>query len=368
MTGWIIASRTFRAGAAAALLAGVCILSPAAWAGVQSIDVLADITGDSPADAQQKATDYAQKRAFFLLLSKLAPEKAATIAKSLSDQQVLSNIRGYEVIQDKLDGNRYIANYRVSVSEDMIERLLTKDTPQADAGDPSHILLLPVYTDEHQHTMLWEPENMWRSMVNSTALERGEGLLLVPYGDPIDMQAADAATILSSSYDALKQMADRYGAQEIVIAHAQVQPNATPAALKISLRRLGSHFDKTKDLYMEAQSDTDSAESIFPGAAQAMTEQLKEIARYYRGDQEKRIADAKQLKVQASFRRLSDWVQMQQSLAKLPRVIKLQVDQISVQSAQATLFYDGTPEAMMQIMQANGLHVSTQGDVLMLAM
>lgn len=354
---------------AALLVSAVCTISAVnAHAGVQSIEVLADVTGDSPVDAQQKAIDYAQKRAFFLLLDKLAPEKALSIAKSLSDQQIMSNIRGYEVVQDKIDGNHYIAQYKVSVSEDMIQRLLVSDQPDAATDAATPILVIAAYTDSQQRTSLWEPENIWRSIVASSVLENGEGLLVVPYGDPVDMQTTDASTVLSYNYEQLAAMAGRYGAQEIVIAYARTVSDKNPPGLAMSLRRLGSGFDKTKDMYLEVAKEGDAPESLLAPAAQTMTEQLKEIARYYRGDQEKRIADAKTLRVRADFRRLSDWVQMQQSLAKLPRVIRLKVDKVNIQSAEATLYYEGTPEGMQQIMQANGLHITPQGDVLYLAM
>ena len=356
-------------GLAAFLWAAALLLAPvSATAGVQTIEVLADITGESPLDAQQKAVDYAKKRAFFLLLAKLAPEKAETIARSLSDEQIYANVRGYEVVQDKLEGNHYLANYKVSVSEDLIQRLLVSDAPAMDNSQANPMVVVPVFTDAQGRTLLWEPDNIWRSMMNSVALERGEGLLLMPYGDPTDTHTTDGSTVLSYGYEPLEPLAKRYGGGEIVVAHAQVKADKQPAGLLITLRRLGPGFDKLKDIYFETDGLEQTPESLMPEAARSISDQLKEVARYYKGDEEKKIINAKQMRVRSSFRRLSDWVQMQTLLAGLPRVVRVKVDTISIQSAEATLYYEGTPEAMLEIMNVNGVRATPDGDVTTLQM
>lgn len=349
------------------LMLGGTGFSAPAFAGIESFDVLADITGNSPLDAQQKAVDYAKKRAFFLLLSKHAPDKAESIARGLSDEQINANVRGYEIIEDKLDGNHYVANYRVSVSEDLVQRLLVSDTPAAANDQASPMVIIPVYTKDGK-IMLWEPENLWRSLFSTIALERGEGLLLMPYGDPTDAATTNGSTVLSYDYEALKNLAARYGGHEIVVVHAQAKPDKSPPGLLITLRRLSPGFDKLKDVYFETDGKEQTPESLMPEAAKAIAEQLKEVARYYQGDEEKKIVNAKQLHVRSEFRRLGDWVKMQTLLSGLPRVVRVKVDNISIQSADATLYYEGTPEGMQQIMQAAGIHATPDGDVLRLSM
>lgn len=320
--------------------------------------VLADITGDSPVDAKEKAIDYAKKRAFFLSLAKLAPDKAENIAKSMSSEQIYGFIRGYQTAQEKVEGNRYVAEYRVTVSQDRIERLVVGDNSAAANANAKPVLVLPVLVDGGK-TLLWEPENAWRSLWNSVALERGENLLIMPYGDPEDIMITGSSTILSYGFASLKDMAKRYGTNEIVVVRALVIRDQNPASVRVTMRRLGEKIDKIKEMAFEVNNAGDAPESLLPDAARGVADQLKEIARLYEGEIEKSLANAKKLPLQIQFRRLGDWVKTEEALRKLPSVVKLDVGSISIQSAQATLYYNGTPETMQEIMEANDVNVAT---------
>lgn len=343
------------------MVLATALLAVPAQAGVEEIEVIADVTGANPVESQKMAIDYAKKRAFFLLLSKHNPEKAESIARSLNDVQIDQHIRGYQLVQDKVEGNRYIAQYQVSVSDDLVERLLVSEntTPGHEAANP--ILVIPVL-NANSEMLLWQDDNVWRSIWNGMALERGENLLIMPYGDPTDRAAINSATALSSRYEDLAALASRYGAREIVVALAEVNQDSSPPGVRVTLRRLSAELDKRKVTFYESPSAQDTPESALPSAARAVADELKDIARYYEGEEERRVANASTQKVQAQFRRLSDWVAMKSKLSQLPQVVRLDVDAIDIQTADATLYFNGSPDTMRQIMEANGLAVNPTGD------
>ncbi len=341
------------------LVWAIMIAPITAIAATEDVKVLADINGNSPVDAQNKAIDYAKKRAFFLTLAKLAPDKADAIAKSMTTEQIYGFIRGYQLTHEKADGNHYLAEYLVSVSTDRVGRLVVSDDTTATNENAKPVLVLPVLTDGDK-TLMWEPDNAWRSIWNSVALERGENLLIVPYGDPEDMTITDSATILGYGFSSLKDMAKRYGTNEIVVVRAQVIRDQTPARVRVTMRRLGEKLDKTKEVSFEVNNAGDAPESLLPNAARDVADQLKEIARLYEGEIEKKLANAKTIALQVEFRRLGDWVKTQDALRKLPGVVQLDVGSINIQSAQATLYYNGTPESLKEIMESNGLNVVTE--------
>lgn len=343
------------------------LIAPAALAAtVQQVEVIASVVGDSPLDAQEKAIDYAKKRAFFLTLSKFAPERAEEIATSLTSEQINSIVRGYELLEDKTyrdEPNRYLAKYKVSVSEPMVRRLIAGDSA-ANANDEANVLLiLPAYSGE-EGTLLWEPENVWRSLWGSVVLESGEGILLVPYGDPNDQLELNGASVLGAGYDALAPMLERYGAGEAVIVQATPLKDTQPPSLSVVLRRVGPDINKAKELRFETDGHNPTPETLLPTAAREAATQLKEIARTYQGAQLKRLANAKRMSIRAEFSRLSQWVSIQEKLEKLPRALELRVDQISIDSAQATLLYETTPEMMQEIMRAAGLFLEPRGEVM----
>jgi len=333
--------------------------APPVLADVQTFEILSDVEGSSPQDARDKALEYAKKRGFFLMLSKLAPEKAENIARALTTEQIYQYVRGYELLQDRGEANHYTAQYRISVSEDLVKRLISGDEkPKPLEVNP--VLMLPVL-DDRGHKMLWEGGNLWRSVWNKVALEKGENILVMPYGDPNDLKLIDSSTVLTYGFDYLQPMAARYGASEIVVALARIDNDKKPIQLRVKLRRLGAKLDKIKDEQYEGD-DKESIEAVMTRAAKTIADQIKEVAKEYQGEQQRIILQANKQKLQAKFRRLSDWVDMQARLSKLPRVVLMEVGVINILSAEMTLYYNGPEDMMMKIIQANGFSVEKVGD------
>ncbi len=340
------------------VLCGLLLAQPV-WADVREMEIIADVTGEDPVDAQQKAIDYAKKRAFFLVLLEFEPERAAAIASSMSDAQINRHIRGYQLLQDKMEGNRYLAQYKVSVVDDMVARLVSNEVATDQATNP--ILVLPVM-NQNAELLLWDKDNVWRNIVNGVALERGESLLVMPYGDPTDVSTVSSATVLSSRYEDVQNLAERYGAREVVVALAEVKRDQKPAGVRVTLRRLGTDgLDKRKVNFYETATPDAPADSALPAAARAMVDELKQIAQHYEGEKERRLAEATKLRLQANFRRLKDWVALRSKLEQLPQVLRLDVHTINIASAEATLYVESSPEMMRRIMQANGLAVRDRG-------
>jgi len=339
------------------------LLGGPAFAAINEVEILAPTRGTSPLDAQEKAVDYAKKRAFFLTLKKLAPERAEEIAESLTTEQIYSIVRGYELLNEKFyqdDPNRYLAQYRVSVSESMIRRLIADDgAGKEEEANP--MVIFPVLRDEG-NVLLWEDENVWRSIWNGVALEAGEGILVVPYGDPTDMLTLSGATILGLGFEELKPFTERYGTGEAVVVVATLVNDATPPGVEVTMRRLGPNVNKVKQLYFETDGKNLSPEAILPMAARAAADQLKEIARTYQGEQLKRVANAQRSMLRAEFTRLQEWVEIKNRLEQLPSVVALRFGQIGLDHANAELLYETTPEMMQQIMTASGLYVAAEGD------
>ncbi len=325
---------------------------------VEEIEVIADVIGTDPRDAQEKAIDYAQKRAFFLVLSKRDPQNAERIARSMTTEQILQHIRGYEILQDKFEDNRYLGQFKVSVSDDLVQRMLVPEESLMPT-EKLPLLVMPVLNDGEK-IMLWDEGNVWRSLWNTVALEKGENLLVMPYGDPTDIDIVDHATVLSYDYQRMLPLMQRYGTDEMVVALATYKQEREPVGLSVTLRRLGVGVDKIKELYYEAEEPEVTPEVLLVDAAHNIAGQLKEIARARETRRQQQLLQAKAVRLQAQFRRVSEWAEMQNRLANLPRVLRLDVENISIRSADAVLHFEGEETHLMQMMAANGMRVLPQ--------
>lgn len=328
---------------------------------IKMIEVIADIEGTSPQDAQEKAIDYAQKRAFFLALYELNPEKAQSIATSLEEETLLRYIRGYEIVQDRTIGNRYQAQFKVSLSDVQMRQLATDD-PLAYVGStaprPNSMLIIPVL-DNGTDLLLWDGSNVWRSIWNSVALERGEGLLVMPFGDPTDVSWVNNKDVLSSNFESLEPWLGRYGtntAAEVLVTYALERD---PIAVDVAVRYIDPEHEFTRNYTFEAANKEDTPELLLIQAASRIAEEIKDEA-YKRGEKQQMAkSGVQQQAVRFYFQRLPEWVHIREKVKKVPNLLKVHVTQIGVNHADIDLHHSMTPEMLKRSMEVRGFIVET---------
>lgn len=332
-----------------------------AHAATHTIEVIADLIGDNPEDARNKAVDYAKKRGFYLLLRRLAPNQADTLVYELTDEQIEQQIRGYEIVQERLlPGNRYQGQFNITLSDIQMQRLIRGEdiTPI----DMNAMLILPILDKGDGELRMWQDDNVWRSLWNTAALERGDGKLILPFGDLDDTSFVDSTSILSRDYNALKPLIDKYGASEVAVVLASYELEQKPIGVLVTIRRMGPGTDRIRDMFFSAESDDDTPESLLVNAARITADQMKLAAQQFQTEKERDIATAQQIVLHADFRRVSEWAAMQEILNNLPMSVSLKVGAISIQAATATLYYKGEEDALMRAMKANGLQVTDNPD------
>ncbi len=331
---------------------------------LKTIEVIADVTGESPKDAQEKAIDYAQKRAFFLALYELQPEKAKTIAMSLNERDLLRYVRGYEIVQDRVTDNRYQAKFNVSVSDTLIKQLASNDPLDFGAEvapDPDANLVIPVL-DTGTDLLLWDNSNIWRSIMNSVALERGEGLLVMPFGDPVDVNWVDNSTILSATHESLKQWLSRYGVSDVAIAEASYALERNPIAVEVKVRYISKEGEISRRYTFQAANPEDTPELLLIQAAGRIADEIKNEA-YKRKELRKMLSRERQRQtVRVYFQRLPEWVQLRERFDTLPNIEEIAIRQIGVTQADIDLYYQTNPSMLRRSMEVRGFIVNDKAD------
>ena len=333
---------------------------------IRVIEVLADVTGKDPNDARERAVDYAQKRAFFLLLSELVPAKASDLVDSIQEDEIFRFVRGYEVLKERSTDNRYQAQFAVSLSESRIRQFAGMKDPNADAPYPvsqDTALIIPVLNNGRE-TLLWGDNNVWRKIWNSVALERGEGLLVMPYGDPSDVAFVDNTTVLGYRYKDFAALMSRYGTGQVAVVHARYQLESKPAVVKVSARFMANGLDKVRDFSFEALNVDDTPEFLLVQAAARVAEAVKREGRKLQS--ERKLNDPSLVKVPATvmFSRLSDWVLLQSTLKALPNIASMEVGGLQVNQAEVQLYFEaGTDRAFIKkSLEVQGLAVQDAGE------
>ena len=342
-------------------LIGVYMIPMQLHAAVRETEVIASIEDPDIASAQSKAKEYARKRAFFLTLSSYDADNALKIAESMTDQQILAAVRGMTLLEDKYVQDVYYAKFNVGISEEYVEKLLTPGANPEMADEATVMLVLPVLQSE-EGVLLWENNNIWRSIWNSVALSRGDDILIMPFGDPTDRLTTESATILNQGFEQLSPMLERYGAQEIIIPIARFDKQSDPQRLLIQVRRYGEGVDKSKSMAFNTDKQSQTPESLMPMAANNVAVQMIEIARNYDGNIERKLANANKVPIRATFRKLSDWSKMQTALREVPGMVKMDIGAISIDQALLTVYYSGTRDGLMKALKPKGVIAQPSGE------
>ena len=215
-----------------------------AWAGEALVnsEVEVDITGKDAADAKVQAMAKGEIDALSDLLTKLAPPgQAPDIIASLDARKISKMVKGTEVLEEKMTGNRYQARLTVTFDGDELSDLISKVSAQGApevASNVNSFLVIPAY-EENGTASLWEEGNPWRNVWKSVGLEIASGDVIVPFGDAADNGIIDVKTIGSVTYASMVPMTIRYGVSDIVILQAKLvqQPDLMLSVVKRRISR-----------------------------------------------------------------------------------------------------------------------------------
>ncbi len=203
-----------------AALAAVCLVPAAAADG--NIFTIAGIAVDeSAADtrvARSDAVGDGVVKAWRELARRLVVGDAAAVARP-GTAVLESLVRGLEIDDEKISPGRYRALLTVRFHAPGVFDLL------AEAGvpfleTPSPVLLVVPVWQSGDGILLWEDTNMWLAAWRQVS---GSGRVVetvVPRGDLRDIVLLDAPGALSGDWNDVTDLASRYRADGVLVAHA----------------------------------------------------------------------------------------------------------------------------------------------------
>lgn len=356
--------------------AALCVVIAMACAPAQAeeiftvADVEVEATGDSATAARDAAIAQGQMAAFTKLLEQMDPTDGKAKAAKYNATQVANTVRGMEVMNEKMTSKSYKATLKLTFDPDQIRQVLgqapagaaastataTTTAATAPRALPSAVLILPILRRD-QSLQLWEEGNQWRTIWNSVALEKGAGQLVVPYGDPNDISVVDAQKAISGGYGLFQPLADRYGAQEVVVTEAIYQPGIRPLKMKVNIRRVGPGYDElTTSIYDGKPEET--PEMLLIRAAQEVATDLQKSQAALNDATNEQI---NRMTVLATISNLRDWIVMRKMLERVPMITDTELAALSFRQADVVLYYRGPAENLAKGMLAQGLRLSPAG-------
>ncbi|MFP6730389.1 MAG: DUF2066 domain-containing protein [Alphaproteobacteria bacterium] len=334
-------------------------VEPAADPAFTVAGVGVDVTAEDAASARIEALAQGQRLSFRQLLERLVSTTDYERLPSLPDPVITELVRGFEVADERVGPDRYIASLTFHYKPADIGRLLRDlDIPYAaSASEP--IIVLPLFRKANA-VMLWEDGNPWRAAWAGLPPSNSLVPVIVPFGELVDMEIIGAKHAEAGDRDRLDKLIERYGAGEAIIVDAVetgVSLDGGPS-VAVTVRRLqGQSVRVGGGAYGGLASD--SLEMVLALAAMTTRGQLEDEwkeANLLRFDRESSLA------IDIPLKGISDWLDIRDRLASIALIRKLDITALSPRFARAVMHYIGEDQQLVGALARNDLHLIREAD------
>jgi hypothetical protein len=233
---------------------------------------------------------------------------------------------------------RYLADYTFHFRPSKVRHLL-RDAGIAVSESPGRpIIVVPIYQDGDK-LILWDDPNPWREAWGQAPATSGTTRFTVPLGGIGDLSTIDAEQARAGDAQALTEIAEQNGGDKVLVVLARTRKNGDELiGLDITAQQyhLGLPIEKRSDS-IDANPGEPPADFLKRAVGVVVSHLAKGAP-----------ANAKEATLAAvvPIAALSDWVAIQQRLAAVPGIRRVNLLSLSRQEAKIEIRYIGNPDQL----------------------
>lgn len=310
------------------------------------LGVTVDVTADSAQSARLQALAEGEKKAFRQLLQRLTLQAYHDRLPDMSAAEITALIVDFAVASEKASSVRYIAKLDYHFRGAGVRALLdAQGIPYAETVSKP-VLVLPVYQAAGALS-LWDDPNPWRGAWDALGMQGVGGLvpMVLPVGDLQDVRTIGAEQAIEGDMQRLEEIAQRYGAGDVVVAHGILRMDAMGGLpeLEVYLTRFGSALQE--HTVVKSFSGV-PGEGIAPLLNRA-TEVLKgQVEDNWKQDNLIQVGRAQVLPIQVRVNGLKDWVSVQSRLNGVAIVRRAELVLLRRDQVRLNLHFIGDAEQL----------------------
>ena len=302
-----------------------------------------DVTAESAAEAREQALAEAHRKAFQRLVRQLVPRGAQQELPKLSYDAIESLVRSFEVNDERSSSVRYLAALTFHFQPQAVRALLRRHEIPFAETQSKPVLVLPLFGAAGD-AVLWDDPNPWRKAWSDRGSDRGLVPLVLPLGDLGDMRTVAAGAALNQDLDALRSIARRYDAGDVLVTQAipargrEGASASAPASAQVISRRISPDGQSGTWIDNVRQRADESRTAMYARAAKRVAREVEntwKLANVLRFDSESRM------RVRVPITALEDWAVLRRRLQTVPLIDSSQVLRLSRAEAELELVYYG---------------------------
>jgi hypothetical protein len=315
-----------------------------------------DVTAATVTDARERGLVQGRVAGLRKVIERLVAREDLSRVPTLSSTQVIDMVRDFSIANERSSAVRYIADLTVRFDPNAVRRLLRNAGVPFAETTSKPLVVVPVLRTAENKTMLWEEGNPWRAAWIKTASVNGLVPLLVPNAEPKDISAVSLEQAMNKDPGALATLASAYNAGGALVAIAVVDGPA--ARVSLTAVRPGAGTD---DLSASASTQAgQSFDDLLAAAARASSAAVEEN---WRGRNSVNFGTVGQLTALVPITSLKEWLTVRDRLTGVSLIEKVDLQAITRDRAQVTLYYAGQRDQLRLAMSQRDLSLTQTGGV-----
>lgn len=316
-----------------------------------------DVTAATVTEARESGLTQARVTGFAKVLSRLVAREDLGRLPALSPAEIIDMVRDFSIANERSSAVRYLADLTVRFDPVPIRRLLRNaNIPFTETVSKPLVVVPLARADASAPWLLWEDNNAWRGAWLQLPADAGLVSLITPAGSAEDGALLTAEQASARDLAALNALAERYGAAGTVIMMATGTSDGIEIVLS-ELRNESPSEDLTLNLIAEAgRTPEQLLASATVAAAEAVQESWKQRNRVAFGG-------TTQITALVPVGGLGEWLMVKSRLNAVPLIDRLELQAITRDRAQVTLYYAGAQRQLELAMSQHDLALAQQDGV-----
>lgn len=336
-------------------------------------DVASDVSADSAAHARDQAISQAQRTAFNQLLDRLGAP--AMVAKKLSDDDIATLVKNFEVQNERTSAVRYIGTFTVQFKSGAVRNYLGNHNATFSEAKSNPVVVLPVLVTGSQN-ILWEDKTKWRTAWENSASASGLVPVTIPAGGLDDIALLSTAEAIQGKSPAIRAIIDKYQAHGAVVAILTADLDKPGAPFKVDVAHYNTDGDASETTQVTLPSATTKA-----GINDALTQAVQQVRRQLEKDWKKEAQEAPAeaiedgVSVSSSLSRaisapqeptshlpmvvminsLPDWTQIERKLESIQQIVRVDVIMLQRGSTNIEVEFRGSIDGLQFALNQQGL-------------
>lgn len=311
--------------------------------------------------AEQMAVEYAKKRAVYLLASKWDVPNLAERLEKLPQKVFNQAIRGAEVRKRARREDTLYVDVAVSIQDVPLRRALGLAVEEAKETETQRgILVIPVFIDG-EDARVWGDANPLIAPLKTAVLRHSKGSVVIPAGDREDRARVDYDNVLKVNFDALKVLAKRYGAEEILVAIVTPSAPGSAIATQILMNRLLPTESRPEMIELKTNPSDDEPTRL-SATADAIARYAMVISKSVAEAERNAWMKLPSQQVQINFTTMQEYGKLETALRAAPSVARLELPTITLQRVEGVMYLDGSPKKLRRYLEKQAIRVQDVGD------